>query len=100
MCRGCGHPWPCGESKLALTLEYERDRVSLFVYLAGLLHEATGDLWRLHPDEPQSGPDLFDRFMGWPSQRMASYRVRPIDGLGVAEDSHVEGTNREDVTER
>lgn len=65
LCRACGHPWPCGDAKLALLSEYERNRVSLFVYLAGTLGDAADDLAKLRAEVP-SANELFDRFLGWP----------------------------------
>ncbi|MFI7332834.1 hypothetical protein [Micromonospora aurantiaca (nom. illeg.)] len=81
VCRGCGHPWPCGDAKLALLAEYERDLVSLFVYLAGALGDAVDDLGKLRPDEVPSGPELFDRFLSWPSRGNSAYRVAPLGSL-------------------
>ena len=49
LCRRCGQPWPCGVAKLALVAEYEDAPVSLFLYLAGCLHDAIDDLHRLNP---------------------------------------------------
>ncbi|NYT93399.1 hypothetical protein [Salinispora sp. H7-4] len=66
LCRQCGQPWPCGPARLALVAEYRDNRVSLFLYLAGLLHEAIEDRHRLNPSATGDVPDLFDRFLGWP----------------------------------
>ncbi|NIL64011.1 hypothetical protein HCB39_21895, partial [Salinispora arenicola] len=44
LCRPCGQPWPCGAAKLALLAEYRELPVSLFLYLAGCLHDAIDDL--------------------------------------------------------
>lgn len=71
LCRRCGQPWPCGPARLALVSEYRDDRVSLFLYLAGLLHEAIEDLHRLNPSTTGDVPDLFDRFLGWPIRPQA-----------------------------
>nr|WP_240033329.1 hypothetical protein [Micromonospora globbae] len=70
LCRACGHPWPCGDARLALLAEYERNRVSLFVYLAGALGDAADDLAKLRADVPSDG-ELFDRFLGWPKSSPA-----------------------------
>ncbi|MEW2382687.1 hypothetical protein AB0873_11465 [Micromonospora sp. NPDC047707] len=61
LCRACGHLWPCGDAKIALLAEYERNRVSLFVYLAGLLGDAADDLAKLRADA-LGDEELFDRF--------------------------------------
>ena len=68
LCRRCGQPWPCGRARLALLAEYRDNRVGLFVYLAGLLHEAIEDLHRLNPSTTGEVTDLFDRFLGWPAR--------------------------------
>lgn len=68
LCRRCGQPWPCGAAKLALLDEYREVPVSLFLYLAGWLHDAIDDLHRLNPSVTGSAADLFDRFLGWPAR--------------------------------
>ncbi|AYF32157.1 hypothetical protein CSH63_32905 [Micromonospora tulbaghiae] len=68
LCRACGHPWPCGDAKLALLSEYERSMVSLFVYLAGAMGDAADDLAKLRAEVPSPG-EVFDRFLGWPKLR-------------------------------
>lgn len=73
LCRACGHPWPCGDAKLALLAEYERDRVSLFVYVAGALGDAADDLAKLGADGPND-EELFDRFLCWPKSRQLERR--------------------------
>lgn len=73
LCRACGHPWPCGDAKLALLAEHERDRVSLFVYMAGCFGDAVDDLAKLRADAPSSA-DLLDRFLWWPKSRQAGKR--------------------------
>lgn len=64
LCRVCAAPWPCSTARLALLREYTADRVSLSVYMAGVMHEAAGDLWRLNPSEPELA-NLFGRFLAW-----------------------------------
>ncbi|WP_433343713.1 hypothetical protein [Micromonospora sp. CA-111912] len=65
LCRACAAPWPCATARLTLLREYADDRIALLIYLAGLLHEATGHLYTLNPhDAPQPG-QLFDRFLAW-----------------------------------
>ncbi|WP_073832920.1 hypothetical protein [Micromonospora sp. CB01531] len=96
LCRTCGNPWPCGDAKLALLAEYERDRVSLFVYLAGQLGDAMDDLAKLRADMLGSG-ELFGRFLSWPSRGNHAYRVAPIDtrrdsARPVAERKEVSGS--------
>ncbi|GGL88216.1 hypothetical protein [Micromonospora yangpuensis] len=65
LCRRCGQPWPCGAAKLALLAEYQDSPLSLFLYLAGCLHNAIDDLHQLHPSDTGSTADVFDRFLGW-----------------------------------
>ncbi|MEV0002156.1 hypothetical protein AB0H28_07695 [Micromonospora sp. NPDC050980] len=81
LCRRCGQPWPCGAAKLALLAEYRDVPVSLFLYLAGCLHDAIDDLHRLNPSVTGSVADMFDRFLGWPPRHTHAYRVTtPADG--------------------
>ncbi|MER6591395.1 hypothetical protein ABT214_05975 [Micromonospora purpureochromogenes] len=68
LCRRCGLPWPCGRARLALVAEYRDNAVGLFLYLAGLLHEAIDDLHRLNPSTAGNATNLFDRFLGWPAR--------------------------------
>ncbi|OKI64319.1 hypothetical protein [Micromonospora sp. CB01531] len=68
LCRACGQPWPCGRAKLDLLGSYQGSRLNLLVYLAGLLHEAIDDLYRLNPSTGGDVRDLFDRFLGWPTR--------------------------------
>ncbi|MGW2625928.1 hypothetical protein ACWEOS_29155 [Micromonospora taraxaci] len=74
LCRACGQPWPCGRAKLALVAEYHGNQVSLFLYLAGLLHDAIDDLHKLNPTTTGCASDMFDRFLGWPARHSNSYR--------------------------
>ncbi|ASW53881.1 hypothetical protein [Plantactinospora sp. KBS50] len=69
LCRVCGQPWPCGRARLVLVTEYRDDPMSLFLYLAGLLHEAIDDLYQLNPSSTGAVRELFDRFLGWPARR-------------------------------
>lgn len=78
LCRTCGQPWPCGPAKLALLVQYRDSPVSLFLYLAGCLHDAIDDLHRLNPSMPGRAADLFDRFLGWPTRHARSCRVTTI----------------------
>ncbi|SCL19042.1 hypothetical protein [Micromonospora inyonensis] len=80
LCRACGHPWPCGEAKLALLAEYGQNRVSLFVYLAGAFGDAVDDLGKLHSGETPISGELFDRFLSWPSASSSAYRTARIEG--------------------
>ncbi len=73
LCRACGQPWPCGRAKLVLLGSYHGSEISLFLYLAGLLHEAIDDLHRIDPSTTGDVRDLFDRFLGWPTR----HRNRP-----------------------
>lgn len=74
LCRRCGQPWPCGAARLALVAEYQDNPVSLFVYLAGCMHDAIDDLHRLRPSETGSVADMFDRFLGWATRHTG---IRP-----------------------
>ncbi|WP_353505510.1 hypothetical protein [Verrucosispora sp. ts21] len=75
LCRTCGQPWPCGRAKLDLLASYRDSSLSLFIYLAGLLHEAIDDLHRLDPRSTGDVRDLFDRFLGWPARKAARRSV-------------------------
>lgn len=68
ICRTCASPWPCATARLTLTAEYA-DRVALCIYLAGMLHSAIDDLYRLNPPASPDPTGLFDRFLGWASPR-------------------------------
>ncbi|SCL29264.1 hypothetical protein GA0070624_3850 [Micromonospora rhizosphaerae] len=81
LCRRCGQPWPCGAAKLVLLAEYQDTPVSLFLYLAGCLHDAIDDLHRLNPSETGSAADMFDRFLSWPARHTRSYRVTTVGGI-------------------
>ncbi|MFC0004330.1 hypothetical protein [Micromonospora siamensis] len=65
LCRSCAAPWPCAPARLRLIQEYADDRVALLVYLGGMLHDAAGELHRLHPDDGPDPARLFARFLGW-----------------------------------
>lgn len=65
LCRVCAAPWPCATARLTLVREYAGDHVALAIYLCTVLHEATADLYRLHPDDAPGPAALFDRFLGW-----------------------------------
>jgi hypothetical protein len=65
ICRICAAAWPCAPARLSLWHEYAHDRVSLAIYLSGLLHEAAGDLYRLTPNPGPDPAELFARFLGW-----------------------------------
>ncbi|RKN46498.1 hypothetical protein D7223_15805 [Micromonospora endolithica] len=65
LCRACGRPWPCGTARLLLKVEYAEQRVELAIYLSGLYHEASHDLFRLNPDDGPTPRELFERFVAW-----------------------------------
>lgn len=71
-CKVCGDPWPCEPAKLLLLVEYRRDMIALSIYMGGYLHDAVGDLIRLHPDQRPNSAELFDRFLDWTNPRRAS----------------------------
>ncbi len=75
VCRACGGPWPCAEARLLLKIEYADRPVDLAVYLSGLYHEATHDLFRLNPHDGPTPRELFDRFVAW-----GPYRRPAVDG--------------------
>lgn len=87
LCRRCGQPWPCGAAKLALVAEYQDAPVSLFLYLAGCLHDAIDDLHRLNPSVTGGAADMFDRFLGWPARHTHAYRVNSVEGARAEEPS-------------
>ncbi|MFF3865070.1 flavin reductase [Micromonospora sp. NPDC001898] len=67
LCCRCGHPWPCGEARLSLLVEYRGNRLGLLIYLAALKLEAAEHLNRLSPDSPPG--NLTDRFLSWARAR-------------------------------
>ncbi|MET8277411.1 hypothetical protein [Micromonospora sp. NPDC005174] len=79
LCRACGQPWPCGRAKLALVAEYDGNPVSLYLYLARLLHDAIDDLHKLNPATTGCASDIFDRFLGWPTRRTRSRHPSDVD---------------------
>ena len=85
LCRRCGQPWPCGAAKLALLAEYQDNRVSLFLYLAGCLHDAINDLHRLNPAETGTAAGMFDRFLGWPARHTNSYGLTATRAIEIEE---------------
>ncbi|MFE9183679.1 hypothetical protein ACFYMB_10125 [Micromonospora haikouensis] len=72
LCRACAAPWPCAPARLALLREYADDRVALLIHLAGLLHEATTQLYTLNPHDAPEPAQLFARFLGWARSRSPS----------------------------
>lgn len=68
LCRACGQPWPCGEARLRLAVEYREDRVGLSVYMASMMGEAISELRRLNPQPEPDGSIIFARFVGWTRQ--------------------------------
>ncbi|WP_433317553.1 flavin reductase [Micromonospora chersina] len=58
-CGGCGTDWPCRTRRRELRAEYEAAPVSLALYLATQLVNATQDL----PEVPAG--HLHHRFLGW-----------------------------------
>ncbi|MFG2060054.1 flavin reductase [Micromonospora sp. NPDC048871] len=65
-CRNCGAEWPCQPARLALLMEYRKDRLGLLLYLGGLMVQARDQLSQLNPEHT---PDLYDRFLGWARRR-------------------------------
>ncbi|WFE40246.1 hypothetical protein [Micromonospora sp. WMMD998] len=65
LCRLDGAPWPCPQARAALLRDYDGDAVSLAVYLAGMLHDAVGDLYALNPHDVPAPAVLWDRFLAW-----------------------------------
>lgn len=64
ICAACAHPWPCGQARLDLLVEYDGDRRTMAIDLADLLYAATNDLTRLYP-KPPDGFEMYGRFLGW-----------------------------------
>ncbi|NGM11453.1 hypothetical protein O3597_15975 [Verrucosispora sp. WMMA2044] len=64
-CRVDGQPWPCGQARLLLRVEYDGNLPGLSIYLAGLMYEAMRDLYRLNPHDGPTPTTLFTRFMAW-----------------------------------
>lgn len=58
-CGGCGLPWPCPTRQRELRTEYADAPVSLALYLAAQLVDATQDLTHV------SAGQLHHRFVGW-----------------------------------
>lgn len=67
ICRCDAQPWPCAESRLALTREYAGNQVTLCVYLGMSLAEAMRDLHLLDPAGAPEPAALANRFLGWVS---------------------------------
>lgn len=55
-----------------MLMEYRRNMIALSIYMGSYLHDAVGDLIRLHPDTPPDSQDLFDRFIAWTNPRRHS----------------------------
>ncbi|GIJ27157.1 hypothetical protein Vqi01_23190 [Micromonospora qiuiae] len=64
-CRADGQPWPCGEARLLLRVEYDGNPIGLSIYLAGLMYEAMRDLYHLNPHDAPDPAALFTRFLAW-----------------------------------
>ncbi|MET8308489.1 flavin reductase [Micromonospora sp. NPDC005173] len=58
-CGGCGSDWPCQTRRRELVAEYDRAPVSLALYLAAQLVDATRDLAHVPAGY------LHHRFLGW-----------------------------------
>ncbi|PWR04859.1 hypothetical protein DKT68_29990 [Micromonospora acroterricola] len=58
-CGGCGSDWPCPTRRRELVAEYDRASVSLALYLAAQLVDATRDLAQV------PAGSLHQRFLGW-----------------------------------
>lgn len=71
-CRACGHSWPCDGARNVLLTEYAGNRIGLFLYLAGCLHEAIDDLSQADASGTSDCEDLFDRFVDWARRRAGS----------------------------
>ncbi len=68
-CRADGQPWPCGEARLLLRVEYDGNLPGLSIYLAGLMYGAMRDLYHLNPHSCPAPGILFNRFLAWASTR-------------------------------
>ncbi|MGW0506181.1 MULTISPECIES: hypothetical protein [unclassified Micromonospora] len=58
-CLGCGQDWPCPDRRRRLLQRYDRERMTLSIYLGAQLADASADL----PDVPPGV--LYRRFLGW-----------------------------------
>ncbi|MGC4769139.1 flavin reductase [Micromonospora sp. DT44] len=61
-CGGCGADWPCAARRGELRQEYAEAPVSLALYLAAQLVDATRDLAHVPAGQ------LHHRFLGWARQ--------------------------------
>ncbi|WP_346776045.1 hypothetical protein [Micromonospora sp. HNM0581] len=75
-CRADGQPWPCGQARLLLHVEYDGNLPGLSIYLAGLMYEAMRDLYRLNPHDGPTPATLFTRFMAWTHHAAWQHRRR------------------------
>ncbi|MFF5214477.1 hypothetical protein [Micromonospora sp. NPDC000442] len=64
-CRADGQPWPCGQARLLLRVEYDGNLPGLCIYLAGLMYDAMRDLYHLNPHDAPEPTTLFTRFIAW-----------------------------------
>jgi|HigsolmetaAR206D_1030411.scaffolds.fasta_scaffold15082_3 hypothetical protein len=64
-CRICETEWPCLAARSLLRVEYHADPVALRVHLGLLLHQATEDLYKLHPNPGPDPARLHARFLAW-----------------------------------
>ncbi|MCZ7419709.1 hypothetical protein O7605_09300 [Verrucosispora sp. WMMA2121] len=64
-CRADGQPWPCGQARLLLRVEYDGNLPGLSIYLAGLMYDAMRDLYHLNPHDAPTPTTLFTRFIAW-----------------------------------
>ncbi|MET8282634.1 flavin reductase [Micromonospora sp. NPDC005174] len=71
-CRGCGVDWPCRARRRELRGEYAGAQVSLTLYLAAQLVDATRDLAHVPADS------LYGRFLGWARRADADDRPEAI----------------------
>ncbi|WP_425413195.1 hypothetical protein [Micromonospora matsumotoense] len=55
-----------------LLTEYAGNRIGLFLYLAGCLHEAIDDLSQADASGTSDCEDLFDPFVDWARRRAGS----------------------------
>ncbi|MFI7279333.1 hypothetical protein ACIBOV_03580 [Micromonospora chersina] len=86
-----GLPWPCAQARLLLKAEYADHPIDLAVYLSGLYHEATHDLFRLNPHDGPTPRELFERFVAWGPYRRGSSRIGDPAGNHGAAGRRLEG---------
>jgi hypothetical protein len=79
LCAADGEPWPCDAARQAMAGE---DSISRAIFMALMLHEATGDM----PDATPS--ELYERFVAWTRTTPADEIERQAHSLRPPVASH------------